>query len=161
MRAKYYIIMFALCLFVWTILVDNVILPDKDHLRQDVGAYTRYRIKHWNKGGKLDFVQDELLIYAIVDNREQLYYMDYQPYFEATLKSMPQYMPVQMRYVYRWPKFWKRQLYDIRTEGRSIITFSSYYLVQKQREIWKITGIMGGIYLILVVLGLLNKPRAR
>ena len=161
MGAKYYIIMFALCLFVWTILVDNVILPDKDRLKQDVGNYTRFRVKKWNKGGRLDIVQDELLIYAVVDNREQLYYMEYQPYFEATLKNMPELMDVQMRYVNAFPKFWKRQLYDIRSQGRSLMTFSSYYMVQKQKEIWKITGIMGGIYGVLIVLGLLNKPRKR
>lgn len=161
MGAKYYIVMFALTLFVWTILVDNVVLPDKNHLKQDVGAYTRYRVKKWQKGSKLDLVQDELLIYAVVDNREQLYYMEYQPYFETTLKGMPEYMPVQMRYVNSFPKFWKRQVYDIRTEGRSLMSFSSYYLVQKQKEIWKITGIMGGIYGVLVLLGLLNKPARR
>ncbi len=161
MGAKYYVIMFALCLFVWTILVDNAILPDQADLKQDVGAYTRYRVKKWNKGGKLDFIQDELLVYAIVDNREQLYYMEYKPNFEATLKSMPELMPVQMRYVTRFPKFWKRQLYDIRTEGRSVMALSSYYLQQKQEEIWKTTWIMGGVYAVLVVLGLLNRPRIK
>jgi hypothetical protein len=161
MGAKYYIVMFVLCLFVWAILIDNLILPDKNRLKQDNGAYTRYRVKEWNKGRKLDVIQNELMIYAVVDNREQLYYMDYQTYFEAALKSMPEYMPIQLRYVYSLPKFWKRQLYDIRTEGRSIMTYSSYYMEEKQKENWKMTGIMGGIYAILVVLGLVSKRRVR
>lgn len=159
MGAKYYIVMFALCLFVWAILVDNIIVPGKDELRQDVGAYTRYRVKKWNKGGKLDIVPDEVLVYAIVDNREQLYYMEHKAYFEATLNTFPEYMPVQLRYVHRVPKFWKRQLYDIRTEGRSLLTFSSYDLEQQQKENWKISGIMGGVYLVLVVLGWIGRPR--
>jgi hypothetical protein len=161
MGAKYYIVMFALCVCVWTILVDNAVLPDKARLTQDNGIYTRYRVKKWNKGGRLDIVQDELLVYAVVDNREQLYYMDYTPNFEITLKNMPEMMPIQLRYVHRVPKFWKRHLYDIRSEGRSIMAYSSYYLQQKQKEIWKTTGIMGGVYAVLVVLGLLNKPRKR
>lgn len=159
MHAKYYVIMFALCFCVWTILIDNLILPSKDHLRQDNGAYTRYRVKHWNKGGKFKVVEDELLIYAVVKNREQLYYMEYKPYFEASLKNLPNLTPVHLRYVRAFPKFWKRHLYDLQVSGRSAVTYSAYTLHQKQQENWKITGIMGGIYAIIVVLGLLNKPR--
>lgn len=161
MHAKYYVIMFMLCFFVWAVLVDNVILPDSSHLRQDVGAFTRYRVKQWSNGSRLDFIPDELLVYAVVDNREQLYYMEHQPHFEATLRSIPELMPLQLRYVHRFPKFWKRQLYEIRTAGRPLLAFSSYYRQQKQQEIWKTTGIMGGIYAVLVVLGIISKPRSR
>jgi len=161
MKAKYYIVMFALCLFVWSILVDNAVLPSTDSLQQDHGAYTRYRVKKWNNGKKWDLIQDELLIYAVVKNREQIYYMEYKPHFEATLKNLPELTPLQLRYVRSFPKVWKRQLYEVRTDGRPIIAYSSYYLQQKQEEVWKITGVMAGIYAVLVILGLLNRPRRR
>jgi hypothetical protein len=153
--------MFCLCLFVWAIAVDNLVLPSMDSLHQDVGAYNRYRVKEWSKGKKWDFISDELLVYAIVKNREQLYYIDYTPQFEATLKYLPQGTPVQLRYVRSFPKFWKRHLYDMRSNGISVMSYSPGYMIQKQKEIWKITGIMGGVYLIIVVLGFLNKPRPR
>ncbi len=160
MRKQYAITMFFLCFFVWVIMVDNVILPKMDHLKQDVGSYTRYRVKEWNQLGKLDVLQDELLIYAIVKNREQLYYMEYAPSFAATLSSLPEGTPVQLRYVRSFPKFWKRQLYDLRIGGQSALRFSQYSLLQKQKEIWKITGIMVGIFIFLVLIGLINKPRS-
>ena len=161
MKKQYFFTMFILCLCVWTILVDNAIIPRLDQLRQDVGAYSRYRVKHWSQDGRLDFISDELLVYAIVDNREQLYYMEYKPHFEATLNQLPDHAPVQLRYVRRFPKFWKRHLYDLRIGGQSVISYSSYTLQQKQQANWKITWIMGGVYLFLVVLGLINRPRSR
>jgi hypothetical protein len=161
MKKQYFITMFFVCFCVWTILVDNAIMPKLNELKQDVGAYSRYRVKHWNQGGRLDFISDELLIYAIVDNREQLYYMEYKRHFEETLKQLPDHAPVQLRYVRRFPKFWKRQLYDLRIGGQSVVSYSAYNLQQKQEQNWKITGIMGGVYLFLVVLGLINRPRSR
>ena len=161
MRRQYFITMFCLCLFVWAILVDNAVLPSMDALHQDVGTYTRYRVKEWSKGKKWDFISDELLVYAIVKNREQLYYIEHSPQFEATLKYLPEGTPVQLRYVRSFPKFWKRHLYDIRSSGISIMRYSPGYLIQKQKEIWKYTGIIGGVYLILVILGFINKPRPR
>ncbi len=160
MSRQYIIGMFFLCFFAWVILVDNAVLPSNAQLRQDVGQYSHYRIKKWSRG-KLDFVSDQLLVYAVVENREQLYYMEYQPHFEATLNAMPEYTPVQMRYVRRFPKFWKRELYDMRIEGRSTMSYSAYYLLQKQKDIWKITGILVGIFLFLAALGFINKPRAK
>lgn len=160
MRAKYYVIMFALCFCVWTILVDNMVIPSMHSLKQDVGAFSRYRVKTWGKRRNLNkLLNDELLVYAIVDNREKLYYIEYKPNFEYTLKNLPQGTPVQLRYVTRFPKFWKRNLYDLRVDGQSIMGYSSFFLAQKQKEIWKITGVMGGIYLLLVIVGLLNRPR--
>ena len=158
---KYFFGMFILCFFVWAVVVDNVIVPSLDNLKQDVGAYTRYRLKEWDKGGKLDLLEDELLVYAIVDNREQLYYIDYKPHFEQTLKYLQQGTPVQLRYVNAFPKFWKRQLYEIRSNGIPVMTYSSAHLILKQEEIWKFTGIMGGVYGLLLVLGLINRPRRR
>ena len=113
-------------------------------LRQDVGAYTRCRVKKWQTGRKFDIIPDELMIYAIVKNREQLYYMEYKSYFKSTLDKVPEGTPVQLRYVRRFPKFWKRHLYDLRKGGIPIIRYSAAQLVQKQEEIWKFTGIMGG-----------------
>ena len=155
---KYLLSMFILCFFVWAVVVDNVVLPSDTQLKQDVGVYTRYRVKKWQKGGKLDIIQDELMIYAIVKNREQLYYMEYKSYFENSLKNLPEGTPVQLRYVRRFPKVWKRHIYDLRQGGIPIVRYSAAQLFQKQREIWKFTGIMGGIFLILAVLGRIGHP---
>ena len=158
---KYLLSMFILCFFVWGVVVDNVVLPSENQLRQDVGSYTRYRVKKWEKGSKLDVIQDELMVYAIVKNREQLYYMEHKSYFENSLKNLPQGTPVQLRYVRRFPKLWKRHLYDLREGGIPIIRYSAAQLFQKQREIWKFTGIMGGVFLILAVLGWIGHPRQK
>ena len=158
---KYLLSMFILCFFVWGVVVDNVVIPAGDQLRQDVGSYTRYRVKKWQKGGKLDVIQNELLIYAIVKNREQLYYMEHKSYFENSLKNLPAGTPVQMRYVRRFPKFWKRHIYDLREGGIPIVRYSAAQLHQKQQEIWKFTGIMGGIFLALAVVGMIGRPRRR
>jgi hypothetical protein len=158
---KYLFSMFILCFFVWGVVVDNLIIPGEDKLRQDVGVYTRYRVKHWQKGTKLDLIKDELMIYAIVKNREQLYYMDYKTWFENALKSQPEGSPVQMRYVRRFPKFWRRQMYDLREGGIPIIRYSPTQLRQKQQDVWKFTAIMSGVFLILAVLGWVGRPRRK
>ena len=158
---KYLLSMFVLCFFVWGVVVDNVVLPSEDQLHQDVGSYTRYRVKKWQKGGKLDVIPNELLIYAIVKNREQLYYMEHKSYFENSLKNLPAGTPVQMRYVRRFPKFWKRHIYDLREGGIPIVRYSAAQLFQKQREIWKFTGIMGGIFLVLAAVGMIGQPRRK
>jgi hypothetical protein len=161
MTKQYMFGMFILCFCVWTVVVDNVFLPSDTNLPQDVGAYTRYRVKKWTKGSKLDVINDELLIYVIVKNREQLYYMEHKSYFENTLKYLPAGTPVQVRYKRGFPKIWKRHLYSMRENGIPIIRYSAAQIHQKQREIWKFTGIMGGVYLVFVVLGLINKPRQK
>ena len=158
---KYVLSMFILCFFVWGVVVDNVVIPSDDQLHQDVGSYTRYRVKQWDKGGKLDVISNELLIYAIVKNREQLYYMEHKSYFENSLKNLPAGTPVQLRYVRRFPKFWKRHIYDLREGGIPIVRYSAAQLFQKQREIWKFTGIMGGIFLALAAVGMIGQPRRR
>ncbi len=161
MRKQYLFGMFVLCFFVWAVVVDNAVLPSNDSLSQDVGAYSRYRVKKWGAGGKLDLLQDELLIYAVVKDREQLYYMEYTPNFEASLKYLEKGTPVQLRHTNRFPKFWKRHLYDLRIQGISQLSYSPAHLMIRQKEIWKFTGIMGGVFLVLAVLGLLNKPRLK
>ncbi|VGO21394.1 hypothetical protein SCARR_03467 [Pontiella sulfatireligans] len=35
------------------------------------------------------------------------------------------------------------------------------HMIEKQREIWKFTGIMAGVFVGLAVLGLINKPRSK
>lgn len=158
---KYIFGMFVLCLFVWSVAVDNAVMPKNDKLKQDVGAFSRYRVKEWNKTRKINVLKDQLLIYAIVDNREQLYYMDRYAYLEATLKNIPQGTPVQLRYATRFPKFWKKHVYDIRSYGQSILHYSPAQLIQRQKEINKSAMVMGGAFLVLVVLGFINKPRRR
>jgi hypothetical protein len=158
---KYLLGMFILCFFVWAVVVDNMILPSEDQLRQDVGTYTRYRIKKWQKGGKFDIIPDELMIYAVVKNRERVYYMEYKSYFENTLKGLPEGAPVQLRYVRRFPKVWKRHIYDLRQKGIPVLRYSTAQLNQKQEEIWKFTAIMGGVFLILAAVGWVGKPRKK
>ena len=158
MRKQYVVVVFLLCFSVWALVVDNVSLS-MEGLRQDVGEYTRYKVKKWEKDGKLDLLEDELLVYAVVDNREQLYYMEHKPYYEAALRLMPKGTPVQLRYAKRFPKFWKKHLYDLRVLGVSTLRYTPKLLEEKQREVWKFSGIMCGAFLFLVVLGFLNKPR--
>ena len=155
---KYLLSMFILCFFVWGVVVDNVVVSSEDQLRQDVGSYTRYRVKRGQKWGNFDILSDELLIYAIVKNREEIYYMEHKSYFENALKNLPAGTPVQMRYVRRFPKFLKRNIYDLREGGIPIVRYSSTQLHQKQREVWKFTGIMGGIFLVLAVVGMIGHP---
>ena len=119
------------------------------------------RVKEWSKGKKWEFVSDELLVYAIVDNREQLYYIERSPHFETTLKYLPEGTPVQLRHVNRFPKFWKRHMYDLRETGIPIIRYSAYQLAEKQKEIWKFTGIMGGVFAALAVVGWIGHSRRK
>ena len=74
---------------------------------------------------------------------------------------LPAGTPVQLRYVRRFPKFWKRHLYDMREAGIPIIRYSAAQLHEKQKEIWKISGIMGGIYLVVAIMGWIGRPRRR
>ncbi|MCF7817505.1 MAG: hypothetical protein K9M54_06465 [Kiritimatiellales bacterium] len=161
MKKQYMFGMFALCFCIWAVVVDQMVLPGENQLRQDVGAYSRYRVKHWSKNGKLDLLQDQLLVYVVVKNREQLYYMDSKPYFESSLKSLAKGTPVQVRYDVRFPKVWKKCVYEVRANGVPVVRYSAAQLFQKQREIWKFTEIMGGVFLLLAILGLINKPRPR
>jgi hypothetical protein len=161
MSRKYRFGMFILCFFIWAVVVDNVVLPSDDSLHQANGSYTRYRVKKWEKGGKFDLIKNELLIYAIVKNREKLFYMEYKPHFKATLENLPAGTPVQMRFHTGFPKVWKKHVYSINEGGIPILRYSAAQMFQKQRAIWKFSGIMAGIYLILLVLGLINKPRRK
>lgn len=161
MKKQYMFGMFALCFCIWAVVVDQMVLPGDDQLRQDVGAYSRYRVKKWSKDGRFDLLSDQLLIYVVVKNREQLYYMDYKSYFESSLKVLPKDTPVQVRYDRRFPKIWKKCVYELRANGIPVVRYSAAQLFQRQREIWKFTGIMGGVFLLLAVLGLINKPRPR
>jgi len=160
-KLQYVVGMFILCFFAWAVVVDNAVIPSNAHLRQDVGEYTRYRVKKWSQGGRFDLLRDELLVYAVVKNREQLYYMEHKPHFEHALKTMQPGTSVQLRYAKAFPKFWKRHLYELRIGGRSVLRYSAPQLAEMQRETWKFTGIMGGIFLFLALLGFIGKPRLR
>ena len=158
---KYLLNMFILCFFVWGVVIDNLILPSENELKQDVGVYTRYRVKTLDKDDKLDILENQLMVYAVVDNREQVYYMEHKSYFENRLKMLPEGTPVQMRYVRRFPKFWKRHMYDMREAGIPIIRYSAIQLHEKQTKIWTFTGIMGGVFLALALVGWIGRPRRR
>ncbi|HEY5654014.1 MAG TPA: hypothetical protein VIR63_06575 [Pontiella sp.] len=161
MRKQYLITMFVLCFGVWAVVVDNAFLPSMKELKQDVGEYSRYRVKKWTKGKKIDLLQDEILVYAYVDNREKLYYMEYTPHFEATLKVFEERDPIQLRYAKRFPKVWKKHLYDLRQNGVSMLCYSPAQLMQKQKFINKFSAIVGGIFIFLAVISLINKPRKK
>lgn len=151
--------MFFLCFFVWAVVVDHVILPSGNALTQEAGQFTRYRVKKRKPVQRVGLLKDEVLIYALVEGRERLYYMDYKPQFELTLKNVQTGTPLQLRYDNRFPKFWKKKIYDLRSSGLSILSYSPGQLIHQQRGIWKFTGIMGGVFLFLLVIRLIRKPR--
>lgn len=161
MRKQYMSIVFLLCFFVWAVVVDNAVLPEQNNLQERTGTFTRYKVKEWSQGGKLNLLKDEIIIYAIVKDREEFYYLEHTPYFEQALKNMNKGTRVTLRYAKRFPKVWKRQLYDIRIDGNSVMWFSPGQLAAKQKYIWKFTGIMAGAFLLLAFLGTISKPRTR
>ena len=161
MNKQYLFSMFVLCFFIWAVLVDNLVLPSDDALHQNNGTYTRYRVKKWDQGGKLDLIKDEILVYAIVNNRERHYYLAHKPYFEATLKNLPEGTPIQIRYKNGFPKIWKKSVYSLNKGGIPFLRFSSAQMLQQQRATWKLSGIMVGVYLFLVGLGFINKPKRK
>jgi hypothetical protein len=155
------LVTFLICLFIWTLVVDNLFIPSFNDTVQDNGEYTRYRVKKWDNGKTFGLLKDEIMVYAIVRNRERLYYIQYQPHLEQVFKDLQKGSPVQLRYVKRFPKFWKKNLYDLRVNGLTMARYSAHQIKSKQEDVWKFTGIMGGVYLFLVILGLINKPRRR
>ena len=161
MSRQYRFGMFILCFCIWAVVVDNAVLPSDDYLHQANGTYTRYRVKKWDQGGKLDIIPNELLVYVVVKNREQLFYMEHKSYFEATLKNLPAGTPVQVRYHNGLPKVWKKHVYSLNQGGIPIMRYSAAQMLQKQRAIWKFSGIMVGVYLVLLFLGFISKPRRK
>lgn len=162
MKRQYMFVMFLLCFFVWAVVVDNVVIPKTDNLRQLKGTYSRYRIKEWGgELGKLDLLKNELLIYGHIKKREQLFYMEYKPQFKITLDTLEPGTPIDIRYTTGFPKVWKNELYDLRVGGYSVLRYSPGHLMEKQKEILKFSGIMAGAFLFLAALGYLNKPRRK
>jgi len=154
MKKEYVFLMFLLCFFVWAIVVDDAILPSVSHLKVDNGTYSRYRVKEWGNKGKLNLLQDEILIYARVKGHERLYYMDRKPYFEMRLKTLESGTPIQLRYSKRFPKIWKKSVYDLRVGASSALSYSPGQLKDKQRKNWKFTGIMAGAFCAPYAVGL-------
>lgn len=162
MKRQYMFTMFLLCFFVWSVVVDNVMIPKMDQLQRKQGTFSRYRVKEWGgEIGKVDLLKSELLVYGHIRDREQLYYIEYKPHFKAILDSLSPGTTIEMHYTKGFPKFWKKVLYDFRVDGYSVIRYSPIQLKQKQKAVLKFTGIMVGIYAFLVVLGLINQPRRK
>jgi hypothetical protein len=157
-KKEYSFGMFILCFLIWGFVVDQAVLPGNKDMRQNTGTYTRYRVRKLSQGGKLGFLEDQLMIYAVVKNRERIYYMEYMPGFESALKRLPKGTPISILWARRFPKVWKNHIYEIQESRRPILRYSSFHLQEKQAEIWKFTGVIGGVFLILMVLGLINKP---
>lgn len=161
MKNEFVFLMFCLCFCFWVIVVDNVLIPDSEKLGQDTGLYSRYRVRKAIKDGDLDLMKDKILIYAHIKNREQFYYLDHSPYFEAMLNKLEPGTKIQLRYAKSFPKVWQRTLYDVRIDGVPVMRYSSFQLKEKQEFIWKFTGIIGGIFLLLSVLGFVARPRIK
>jgi len=159
MKKEFMFLMFALCLSVWVIVVDNVFIPGFDHLTQKRGLYSRYRIKEWKGDGKLDLVKDKIIIYAHSDHAEEFYYLEYKPHFVAAMNNLQAGETITLKYSQGFPKIWQRTLYEIEQGGLPVLRYSEVDLNQKQTFIWKFTGIMGGVFLILCLLSFLNKPK--
>ena len=161
MKKHYLTVVFLLCFFVWAVVVDNAVLPSMDGLQERTGSYSRYKVREWGKGGKLNPLKDELLVYVYVRNREQFFYIERTPLFEYTLKSLQPGTRVELGYVRRFPKLWKKELYELKLGRMPVIRYSPFQLKKKQAFIWKYTGIMTGVFILLASLGLINKPRTR
>lgn len=157
-KKEYVFGMFILCFLVWVFVVDQAIVPNHADLHKHIGTYSRYRVKKWSQDGKLGFLKDELMVYAMVKGRERIYYIDYFPQFESSLKRLQKGTPVVLHWENRFPKVWRRELFDLRNNQVPVLRYSAFQLEDKQKEVWKFTGIMGGIFLILTVLGFINKP---
>ena len=154
--------MFLLCFFVWAVVVDTVFIPKSNHLSRRSGTYSRYRVKQWGgKVGRVDLMKDELLVYAHIKGREQLFYVERKPHFEAVLGSLNSGSSIQIRYFKGFPKIWKKELYELQVDGYAAIRYSPVLLKEKQIKVLKFSGIMVGIFLFLAALGFVNKPRRK
>jgi len=161
MKKQYVAVVFLLCFFVWAVVIDHAVLPSTNNLRERTGTYSRYTVKEWSQGGKFNLLKDQILIYAHVKDHEEFYYLDYTPYFEQALRNIQPGTRIQLRYAQRFPKVWKKQLYDVKVDGRSVMWFNPAQLKEKQKFVWKFSGIMAGAFALLAVLGMINKPRRK
>lgn len=161
MKKEFMFLMFALCFAVWVIVVDNVLIPVHDGLLQKRGLYSRYRIKEWKGDGKLDLVKDKIIIYAHSDHAEDFYYLEYKPHFVAALMNLQPGETITLKYSQGFPKVWQRTVYEVERGGLPVLRFSGFELKQKQAFVWKFTGIMGAAFLVLSLLGFLNKPKSK
>jgi hypothetical protein len=160
-RREYIFLMFALCFGVWAIVVDVLIIPPTNSLLSDRGQFSRYRVKEWKGDGKIDILKDKILVYAYIKGNEKFYYIDRTGYFEAALKNIEQGATVELRYSKSFPKVWQRSLQEVRVDGVPVLRYSGAYLIEKQKFIWKFSGIMIGMFLLLSALGSINKPRRK
>lgn len=159
MKKEFIFLMFAVCFALWVIVVDNMILPKKENLRQKRALFSRYRVKEWRGDGKLNLVKDKIVIYAHLDNAEEFYYLEYKPQYEAALKMIEPGATINLRYSKRFPKLWQRTVYRVDRGGLPVLITTDRDLKQRQMFIWKFTAAMGGLFILLSFLGFLNKPR--
>lgn len=161
MKKEFIFLMFALCFAVWVIVVDNLIIPDSANLMRKNALYSRYRIKEWKGDGKYDLIKDKIIIYGHSKNAEEFYYLEYKPHYEQALKGLAPGTPVSIRYSKGFPKVWQRTVYEIQSGDLPILRFSGAMLKERQAFNWKFSGIMGGAFLLLSLLGFLNKPKSK
>ncbi|NNJ70989.1 MAG: hypothetical protein HKP10_06835 [Kiritimatiellales bacterium] len=172
MKIPYVIVVLFFCILVWASSVGNLIIPSMHTLTDERGVYSHYEIRKWKRVGKFELIKNELRIHAILKDTpdelpertlekdlRELYYMDYKPQFQETLDKIPEGTNVKLRYVKRFPQFWKKNLYELQIGGAHILLYSPTQLEEKQAHNWKVTGIMAGFFVFLVVLSFINKPR--
>lgn len=168
----YLIIALCLCFLIWVSAIGNLIIPSMHTLTDEKGVYSHYEIRKWKRVGKFELIKNELRIHAILGDTSgrdpqrtvdrdlrEIYYMDYKPQFQETLDKIPEGTNVKLRYVKRFPQFWKKNLYEMQIGGAHILLYSPTQLEEKQAHNWKVTGIMTGFFVLLITLSYFNRPR--
>lgn len=163
MRKRTVFSLFVVCCVLWAVIVDNVVLPSSGQLVKEEAHFTRYTFKRISHPTREEPFKDELVIHAVVEGyKELLYYIDNRPGFEARLNQIEAATPVELYYANRFPKIWKRKLYEMRINDQLIVGFSPVQLEAMQKRVWILTGGMGVIYLVLMLFGaIVLRPRKR
>ncbi len=161
MTKRYVFGMLFVFFVVWVVVVDCQVIPSPAQLKQNEGLFQGYTIRKQPKLAKALPLEDEILLHAVVDGREQFYYLDSLPGFELLLKGLSQGTPIQLRYAGGFPKVWKRKIYEIRVEGKRRIGYTPKQLAEKQKELWLFTGIWMVAFVVIFCVGLIKKPKPR
>ncbi|MDF7825108.1 hypothetical protein P4B35_13880 [Pontiellaceae bacterium B12227] len=161
MKKSVLLLMFILCFGVWAIVVDNLIVPSPHMLEVEKGRFAEFTVKERKFDGRVDLLKDKLLIAAEVEGKNRYFMLDRTGMFETALRLIPEGTEIELRYSRSFPKFWQRTLYEIRVIGFPVISYTDDYLKQEQAFIYKFTGAIGGLFLLLCYLGLMKKNRRK
>ncbi|WP_372806661.1 hypothetical protein [Pontiella sp.] len=161
MKKEYVLAMFLICFFIWASLVDNAVLPTSGQLQVEPGVFSHYRIKKGKQIGDFVLRKDQVVLYAGVNDRERFFYIERMPGVDAALRNMAPDTPLTLGYVKRFPKVWKKQVYLLKANDRTVMQFSAGMLKRRQVFIWKFTGAVVGVFVLLCGLAFVNKPLRR